>query len=109
MSLKVKRNDLVQVLRGKDRNRRGRVIRVIPDEGRVVVEGINIVKKHVRPRPGLRQAGIVEMEAPIHISKVILVCPKCNRPARVGFRFLQEAAGKPRKVRYCKKCGEVID
>lgn len=109
MALKVKRNDLVQVLRGKDRNRRGRVIRVIPDEGRVVVEGINIVKKHVRPRPGLRQAGIVEMEAPIHISKVMLVCPKCNRPTRVGFRFLQEAAGKPRKVRYCKKCGEVVD
>lgn len=109
MALKVKRNDLVQVLRGKDRNRRGRVIRVIPKLGRVVVEGINVVKKHVRPRPGVRQAGIVEMEAPIHISKVMLVCPKCNRPTRVGFRFLQEAAGKPRKVRYCKKCGEVVD
>jgi len=109
VAFKIKRNDLVQVLRGKDRNRRGRVLRVIPDAGRIVVEGVNIVKKHVRARPGLRQAGIIELEAPIPIAKVMLVCPKCNRPTRVGFRFLQEAAGKPRKVRYCKKCGEVVD
>ena len=101
----VKKGDLVMVIKGKDAGKKGKVLRVIPKEGRVVVEGVNIVKKHTRPTPKMPQGGIIEKEAPMSSSKVMLFCTKCNRPTRVGKRFL--ADGK--KVRYCKKCGEVID
>ncbi|MGB9668183.1 MAG: 50S ribosomal protein L24 [Thermosulfidibacteraceae bacterium] len=104
MAAKIKRDDFVLVIAGKDRGRRGKVIRVIPKESRVVVEGVNIVKKHQRPAP-TKPGGIVEMPAPIHVSNVMLVCPRCNRPTRVGFGFLEDG----RKVRVCKKCGENID
>ncbi|HHP50885.1 MAG TPA: 50S ribosomal protein L24 [Moorella mulderi] len=101
----VKKGDLVMVIKGKDAGKKGKVLRVIPKEGRVVVEGVNIVKKHTRPTPKMPQGGIIEKEAPMSSSKVMLFCTKCNRPTRIGKRFL--ADGK--KVRYCKKCGEVID
>ncbi|MGC8753883.1 MAG: 50S ribosomal protein L24 [Thermosulfidibacteraceae bacterium] len=104
MAAKIKRDDFVLVIAGKDRGRRGKVIRVIPKESRVVVEGVNIVKKHQRPAP-TKPGGIVEMPAPIHVSNVMLVCPRCNRPTRVGFGFLEDG----KKVRVCKKCGENID
>ncbi len=104
MAAKIKRDDFVLVISGKDRGKRGKVIRVIPKESRVVVEGVNIVKKHQKPTP-TRPGGIVEMPAPIHISNVMLVCPRCNRPTRVGFTFLEDG----RKVRVCKKCKENID
>jgi len=104
MADKIKRDDFVLVISGKDRGKRGKVIRVIPKESRVVVEGVNIVKKHQKPTP-TRPGGIIEMPAPIHISNVMLVCPRCNRPTRVGFTFLEDG----RKVRVCKKCKENID
>ncbi len=103
--LHVRRGDTVLVLSGKDKGRRGKVTRAIPAEGRIVVEGINVVKKHVRPGPKVMQGGIVDQEAPIYASKVMLVCPRCNEPTRVGHTRLED--GRP--VRVCKHCGEVID
>ncbi|MBI3978767.1 MAG: 50S ribosomal protein L24 [Chloroflexi bacterium] len=102
---RIRKDDTVQVIAGKSKGKTGKVHRVIPKESRVIVEGANIVKRHVRPRPGIRQAGIVEMEAPIHLSNVMLVCSRCDRPTRVGFRYLEDGT----KVRYCKRCQEVIE
>lgn len=105
MALKIKRGDLVEVISGKDRGKRGKVLRVIPKEKKVIVEGINMVKRHQRPIPQLREGGIIEREAPIYMSKVMVVCPNCDRRTRVGFKMLENGD----KARYCKKCGEIID
>lgn len=104
MAAKIKKGDLVEVISGKDKGKRGKVLRVIPKEMKVIVEGVNIVKRHQRPNPRMREGGIVEREAPIYASKVMLVCPNCSQRTRVGFKVVE---GK--KVRYCKKCGEIID
>ncbi len=103
--MKIRKNDTVLVIAGKDRGKKGKVRYAYPKEKRVMVEGVNFVKKHSRARAAARQAGIIEREAPINVSDVMLMCGKCNHPARVGFRFL--ADGK--KVRFCRSCGEVID
>lgn len=103
--MKIRREDTVLVISGKDRGKVGKVLRVMPKEERIVVEKVNIIKKHMRARGPALQGGIIEREAPIHISKVMLLCNKCHRPTRVGFRFIEEG----RKVRFCKKCGEIID
>lgn len=102
--MKIKRNDTVLVIAGKDRGKTGKVLRALPKRSRVVVEGVNLIKKHVRRRPGIAQAGIITTEAPIHVSNVMLLCTKCQRPTRVGYTFVGD-----RKVRRCKRCGEVID
>jgi len=104
---RIKQGDTVEVISGDDRGIRGTVQRVLPKKKRVVVSGINIVKKHQRPvrtRRGEIGGGIIEFEAPIHISNVMLVCPRCGQRTRVGF-----AVQDGRKVRVCKKCGEAID
>ncbi|MDN5293879.1 MAG: large subunit ribosomal protein [Eubacteriales bacterium] len=101
----VKKGDLVQVITGKYAGKRGKVLRVIPSESRVVVEGVNIVKRHTKPNPKLPQGGIIEKEAPIHSSNVMIVCSKCNNPTRIGKKFLENGE----KVRVCKKCGQVLD
>ncbi len=101
---KIKRDDLVLVIAGKDKGRRGKVLRVFPRRNRVMVDKVNVVKRHQRPTQ-TTQGGIIEKESPIHISNVMLICPKCGEPTRVGYRFLQDG----RKVRSCKKCGEIID
>ncbi len=101
---KIKRDDLVLVIAGKDKGRRGKVLRVFPRRNRVMVDKVNVVKRHQRPTQ-TSQGGIIEKESPIHISNVMLICPKCGEPTRVGYRFLQDG----RKVRSCKKCGEIID
>jgi len=103
--LKIKRGDIVQVMKGKERGKRGKVIKVIPKKMRAVVEKVNMVKKHVRPSQKYPTGGIIEMEAPLHISVLRIVCPKCDKPVRVGRKFLADGT----KVRYCKKCGEVIE
>ncbi len=103
--MKIRKNDTVFVITGKGKGKRGRVHRVFPRDGRVLVEGVNVIKRHMRARAGVRQAGIVEREAPIHISNVMLVCGKCNRPTRVGLQFLEDGT----KVRMCKHCHESID
>ena len=105
MAMRIRRNDVVQVTRGKDRGKRGKVQRALPREGRVVVEGVNMVKRHVRARGGVRQAGIVQQEAPLYVSKVMLVCTRCNRPVRVGFQNLEDGT----KIRVCVKCRETIE
>ena len=102
--MKVKKGDLVQVISGKDKGKRGKILRVIPRENKVIVENVNMVKRHQRPTPKLREGGIVEREAPIYACKVMIVCPSCDKLTRVGYKFVDD-----RKVRYCKKCGEIID
>jgi len=103
--MKIRRDDEVLVTTGDDRGKKGKVRRYYPRENRLVVEGVNMVKRHMKPRANIRQAGIIEREAPIHVSDVMLVCSKCNKPTRVGFLILEDKT----KVRVCKKCHEVID
>ncbi len=101
----IKKNDLVMVIAGKEKGKSGRILKVLPEKGRVIVEKINFVKRHTRPHGQQRQGGIIEKEAPLHISNVMLLCEKCNKPVRIDHRFIE--GGK--KVRYCKKCGEIFD
>ena len=105
MAAKIRRNDQVQVLAGKDRGRRGPVRSVIPDKARAVVTGINMIKRHRRATSPTVPGGIIDLEAPIAISNLAVVCKSCDKPARVGFRLLEDG----RKVRYCKHCNEAID
>ncbi len=101
----VRTGDQVLVIAGKDKGKKGKVVRVLPEKGRVVVEGVNIVKKHRRPTRNVMQGGITEEAAPIDASNVMLVCRNCGEPARTGARFLEDG----RKVRVCRRCHEVID
>ncbi|MCL6444702.1 MAG: 50S ribosomal protein L24 [Alicyclobacillus sp.] len=103
--LHVKKGDKVVVIAGKDKSKSGRVLAVFPREQRVLVEGVNIVKRHTKPNPANPEGGIIEKEAPIHVSNVLLADPKSGAPTRVGYKFLEDG----RKVRYAKKSGEVID
>ena len=103
--MKIRKNDDVLVIAGKDKGKKGKVRSAHPKDERLMVEGINFIKKHSRAKGAARQAGIIEREAPIHISSVMLVCKRCNHPTRIGFNFL----GDGKKVRFCRSCGEVID
>ena len=103
--MKIRKNDTVQVMAGKDKGKKGKVRFAYPKKNRIIVEGINFIKKHSRARAQVRQAGIIDLEAPISVSNVMLFCGKCNHPTRVGFTFLELG----RKVRICRKCKEVID
>jgi len=103
--MKIRKNDTVVITAGKDRGKKGKVRRALPSEDRVIVEGLNMIKRHSRARRAARQAGIIELEAPIHVSNVMLLCDKCGKPTRVSFRLL--ADGK--RVRVCNSCREVID
>jgi large subunit ribosomal protein L24 len=117
-TMKVRKGDIVHVLRGKDAGKEGRVIEALPKQRRVVVENINVVKRHRRPRPiqntmgmgggGMTPGGIIELAAPLPVSNVMVVCPTCGKPSRVG---TIERTVKDRKVRVrvCKACGEEID
>ena len=102
----LRKNDNVVVITGRDAGKRGRVLRVIADKGRVVVEGVNIIKRHTRPNPQRNiKGGIVEREASVNASNVQLVCPECGARTRVGRRLLEDG----RRVRYCVKCKGVVD
>jgi len=103
--MKIRKNDTVLVIAGRDRGKKGKVRFAYPRDERLLVEGVNMIKKHARATGRARQAGIIEREALIHVSKVMLLCDKCSRPTRIGRRFLEDG----KKVRYCKSCGEVID
>jgi len=98
--MRLKKGDTVRILRGKDRGRTGKIEKIIPKKGKLIVEGLNIYKKHVKPQGEGKPGGIVEIARPLPIANVILVCPKCNKATRVGYSF----EGK-KKVRVCKKCG----
>ena len=102
----IRKNDSVLVITGKDRGKRGRVLKVLPDKNRLVVEGVNLIKRHTRPNPAKNiKGGIIEREASLHASNVQLVCPECGAQTRVGRRIL----GDGRKVRLCRKCEGVVD
>jgi large subunit ribosomal protein L24 len=102
----IRRNDNVLVVTGKDRGKRGRVLKVVPDKNRLVVEGVNVIKRHTKPNPGRNiKGGIVEREASLHASNVQLVCPECSAQTRIGHQVL----GDGRKVRICRKCKGVVD
>jgi large subunit ribosomal protein L24 len=101
--LHVKQGDTVQLLSGKNKGKRGKVLAASPKEGKIIVEGVNIVKKHVKPRKMGEQGGIIEVEGAFYAAKAQLVCPKCDKPTRIGHSFVE---GK--KVRVCKKCGATI-
>lgn len=103
--MKIKKNDTVMVITGKDRGKKGKVRRALPKQAQVVVEGLNMIKRHSRARRAARQAGIVELEAPLNASNVMLVCDKCKKPARVGIKTLEDG----RRARFCRVCQEVID
>jgi large subunit ribosomal protein L24 len=101
----VRRGDTVIVVAGKERGKRGRVLRVIPEKNRVIVERINMIKRHQRPTQRVRQGGIIEREGPIHLSNVMLLDPTSGKPTRVGMRALSDG----KKVRVARKSGEIID
>jgi large subunit ribosomal protein L24 len=102
----VRKDDEVLVITGKDRGKRGRVLRVLPERNRLLVEGVNMIKRHTRPNPQRSvKGGIVEREAPIHASNVMLVCPDTSRPTRVGRKVLDDG----RRVRVSRRSGGVID
>ena len=102
----IRKNDSVLVITGRDRGKRGRVLRVIPEKRRVIVEGVNFIKRHTRPNPQKNiKGGIVEREAPLSASNVQLVCPECSAPTRVGRKLLDDG----RRVRFCVKCKGVVD
>ncbi len=103
--MKIRKDDTVLVISGKDKGKKGKVHFAYPKDERLLVEGVNFIKKASRAQRQARQAGIIEREAPIAASAVMLLCSKCNHPARVGYKFLE--GGK--KVRVCRVCGEVID
>ncbi len=102
---KLKTGDDVFVIAGKDKGKSGKIIKVFPKEERAIVEGINKIKKHLKPTPRNPQSGIIEVLGKIHISNLMLICPKCKRPTRVGIKILEDK----RKIRYCKKCGDFVD
>lgn len=108
MAEKIVTGDEIIVLRGRNKGERGRVRVNMPREDKMVIEGVNIVRKHVKQGQAgrARQAGIIEVEAPVHASKVMLICPSCGEAARVGFRASETDAGT--KIRYCKKCDATI-
>lgn len=103
----VRSGDTILVIAGRERGKTGQITRVVPKDQRVIVSGVNLVKRHMKARPGIAQAGIVEKEAPLPASNVMILCPSCNKPTRIGQRVYEEA-GVTRKERVCKRCGEVI-
>ncbi len=105
MGLGVKKNDTVVVIAGDEKGKKGRVLAIYPEKKRLVVERLNIIKRHMKPSRKYTQGGIIEKEAPIHRSNVMLVCPKCDKPTRIKQRVLEDGV----KVRVCEKCKEVLD
>ena len=102
--MKVKKGDTVKILSGKDRGKTGNILSVLRDEGKVIVEKVNIVKKHKKQAGNQKdEGGIIEIESPIPVSKVMIVCPSCSKPARIGYKV-----NKGKKVRICKKCSSTL-
>jgi large subunit ribosomal protein L24 len=103
--MKIKKNDLVKVISGNYRGLEGKVLKTFPSSDRVIVEKVHLIKRHLRKQRGqVQQGGIVEKEAPIHVSDVVLVCPKCGKPTRTGILILADGT----KARQCKKCQEML-
>ena len=109
MKMNIRKGDKVVVLSGKDKGKQGEVLRGVTAEQRVVVEGVNLIKKAQRPTQANPQGGIITKEAPIHVSNVMVICPKCGKPTRLGKKRVDNGQGKLKRVRVCKKCGADID
>ncbi len=106
MAARLKRDDEVMVIRGRDKGRRGKIQRMFPDKGLVLVEGVNMVKRHLKAgAEGARQAGIIDKEMPIDASKLMPICPSCDQPTRVGVQVLEDGS----KSRVCKKCEGMLN
>jgi large subunit ribosomal protein L24 len=105
MRARIKKNDTVMVIAGRERGKSGKVLRVLPEKQRALVERLNIVKRHTRPRGPQSAQGIVEKEAPLHISNLMIMCDKCDGPVRMGKKILEDG----RHVRVCRRCGEQLD
>jgi len=103
--MKIRKNDTVLVIAGKDKGKKGKVRFAYPKEQRILIEGVNFIKKHSKAKGAARQAGIIDLEAPVHVSNVMLLCDKCSKPSRIGFEKLEDG----RRVRICRSCREVID
>ena len=103
--MQIRRNDSVMVIAGKERGKTGKILRVLPDKDAVIIERVNLVKRHTRPRGPQQPGGIVEKEAAMHASDVMIMCDKCNAPVRIGRKIL--ADGK--KLRICRRCGEALE
>ena len=103
--MKLRSNDNVMVIKGRDRGKQGRITQAFPRENKVLVEGVNIVMRHTKPTSTVRQAGIIQKELPIPVSNVILICTHCSRPSRLGYKVLADGT----KARMCKNCEEVIE
>ena len=103
--MKIRKDDTVLVIAGKDKGKKGKVRFVFPKDDKVLIEGVNLIKTHSKAKAQVKQAGIIEREAPVHISDVMLICSRCNHPVRVGFKKLEDG----RKTRICRSCGEVVE
>ena len=120
-TMKVRKGDIVQILSGKDRGKQGRIIEADPKKRRVLVENLNTVHRHRRPRPmkdssrmgqtQIQPGGVIDLAAPLAVSKVMIICPTCGRASRVGYEYREDEKGRRIKVRVCKRegCGEVLD
>lgn len=104
--MKIKEGDIVLIISGKDRKKSGKVVEAFPKNNRIIVENINIIKKHVRPKKSGEKGQIVEVSRSFNVSNVKLICPKCKKPTRVGYKLVQK--GREKKVRICKKCKQEI-
>lgn len=105
MRARIKKNDTVMVIAGRERGKTGKVLRVLPAKERVLIERLNLVKRHQKPRGPQSPSGIVEKEAPIHLSNIMIMCDKCNAPVRMGKRVLEDG----HSVRVCRRCGDQLD
>jgi large subunit ribosomal protein L24 len=105
MRARIKKDDTVMVIAGRERGKTGKVLRVLPTAQRALIEHLNLVKRHQKPRGPQSPSGIVEKEAPIHLSNVMIMCDKCNAPVRMGKRLLEDG----RSVRICRRCGDQLD
>jgi large subunit ribosomal protein L24 len=103
--MKIHKNDNVLIVAGKDRGKKGKVRKALPTKDAVIVEGLNLIKRHSKTKGKTRQAGIIELEGPINISNIMVICNKCNKPARVGYRVLDDG----KRARFCHNCSEIID
>ena len=107
--MRVIKNDQVLVIAGNNKGKKGKVLKVFPEKHQIIVEGVHFIKKHTRPSQKSPQGGVIEKEAPIHISNVMVICPKCNTPARMGYKAVtDEVKGRKNRVRVCKNCNEML-
>jgi len=106
--MKIKKGDTVLILKGKDKGKTGKVERVLPKKNKLIVEGLNLLKKHVKPSKKYPKGGIITISAPLAVGNVMVVCPSCSKPSRVGYKF-REISGKKKKIRICKRCQAPLD